>query len=67
MESVVSNILNLGLKYGGSQMKIATPLAAAAAISLFDCMSLDSPSDSRLPDCVYVRHSPNPLKGEGNV
>ena len=55
LESLVLSVLNLVLKYGGSQMKIAAPLAAAAAISLFNCMSLDQPSDLPRPDCVYVR------------
>ena len=31
------------------------PACCGAAISLFNCMSLDQPSDLPLPDCVYVR------------
>ncbi len=54
-ESLVLSVLNLVLKYGGSQVKIATPLAATSAIALFNCTHLDWPSDSPLPDCVYVR------------
>ena len=41
LESLVLSVLNFVRKYEGSQMKIATPLAAAAAISLFNYMSLD--------------------------
>ena len=55
LQSLVLSVLNLVLKYEGSQMKIATPLAAAAAISLFKCMPLAQRSDLPLPDFAYVR------------